>query len=33
MIEKTNVKEIGVIVDSRGNTITTKNGKRILDVR
>lgn len=33
MIEKTNVKEIGVIVDSRGNTITAKNGKRILDVR
>lgn len=33
MIEKTDVEEIGVIVDSHGNTITTKNGKRILDVR
>lgn len=33
MIEKTDVEEIGVIVDSHGNTITTKNGKRILDIR
>lgn len=33
MIEKTDVEEIGVTVDSNGNTITTKNGKRILDVR
>ena len=33
MIEKTDVEEIGVTVDSNGNTITTKNGKRILDIR